>query len=87
MRDGTIKLKMVIQDKNVHIFKKLSGKYIVPYFFEDGYENHVFYWYNSTESMEKMKELLGHFDTLTCVKFLYLETEALGSPTQFISNN
>ena len=65
-------------------FKKLLGKYIVPYFFEDGYENHVYLSYNSTESMEKMKEHLGHFETLTCVKFVHLETEVLGSPNQLI---
>ena len=68
----------------MHSSKKHVGKYIVPYFFEDGYENHVFSSYNSTESMEKMKELLGHFENLSCVKFVHLETEVLGSPIKRI---
>jgi hypothetical protein len=57
----------------------------VPYFFEDGYENHKFgvvnpeddqyYAVNVTESMEKMEQMLDHFKEYTCVEFLRLRTE------------
>ena len=56
-------------------FTELAGKHIVPYFFEDGYENHQYGDVNATEAMEKMKELLDLFKEHTCVEFLRLRTE------------
>ena len=53
----------------------------MPYFFEDGYENHQYdYVYengtvNATEVMERMEEMLDLFKVHTCVEFLRLRTE------------
>ena len=51
------------------------GKYIVPYFFEDGYENHQYGGVNAAEAMERMEEMLDHFREHTCVEFVRLKTE------------
>jgi len=37
---------------------EFQGKYIVPYFFEDGYENHKYGEINAAEAMERMEEIL-----------------------------
>jgi hypothetical protein len=47
----------------------------VPYFFEDGYENHQDDDINATESMERMEQMLDNFKKHTCVEFLRLRTE------------
>ena len=58
----------------------------MPYFFEDGYENHrvsavnsengvVYGTVNGTEAMERIEEMLDHFKEYTCVEFLRLRTE------------
>jgi len=52
-----------------------DGKHIVPYFFEDGYENHQYGSVNATEAMERMEEMLDHFKVHTCVEFVRLRIE------------
>jgi len=47
----------------------------VPYFFEDGYENHQYRDANAVEAMVKMEESLDLFKEHTCVEFLRLRTE------------
>jgi hypothetical protein len=47
----------------------------VPYFFEDGYENHEHDDINATKAMEWMEKLLDNFKEHTCVEFLRLRTE------------
>ena len=54
---------------------KFQGKHIVPYFFEDGYENHQYGAVNATEAMERMEEMLDLFKKYTCVEFVRLKTE------------
>jgi hypothetical protein len=53
----------------------LKGKHIVPYFFEDGYENHQYGDVNATEAMVRMEEMLDLFKEHTCVEFKRLRTE------------
>ena len=79
LKDGTIFSTMVIYSQRS--LKKFLGKHIVPYFFEDGYENHQYeseYEYvtvNATEAMERMEEMLDLFKEHTCVEFKRLRTE------------
>ena len=58
----------------------------MPYFFEDGYENHqvravysengtVHGVVNGTEAMERIEEMLDLFKEYTCVEFLRLRKE------------
>ena len=57
----------------------------MPYFFEDGYENHIVVARNSenvvvsvvngTEAIERIEEMLDLFKEYTCVEFLRLRTE------------
>ena len=65
--------KMVIYRRKS--FTELAGKQIVPYFFEDGYENHQYGGVNATEAMERMDEMLDLFKDFTCVEFVRLRTE------------
>ena len=64
---------MVIYRKKSLI--KFKGKNIVPYYFEDGYENHQYGDVNAIEAMERMEEILDHFKEHTCVEFKRLKTE------------
>ena len=66
---------MVIFSKKSSLFSEFLGKHIVPYFFEDGYENHQYGCVNAAEAMERMEEMLDLFKDNTCVEFLRLRTE------------
>ena len=47
----------------------------MPYFFEEGYENHQDGDVNATKAMEWMEKMLDHFKEHTCVEFLRLRTK------------
>lgn len=72
--DKLLRRRLVLFIRDPNALSKI-GFYTVPYFFEDGYENHVYSSYNSTESMANMEELLGLFEEHTCVKFKKLTTD------------